>query len=501
MGRVTRCYAATMSNPIHLLRGALVAFVASVSLSACSPAQHQPADSAGPPNIVIVFVDDLGYGDLSCYGETRWQTPHLDAMAADGVRFTSFYTAQPVCSASRAALLTGCYPNRIGIHNALMPDGKVGLADDETTLAELCRSRGYATAIFGKWHLGHLPPFLPLQHGFDTWHGIPYSNDMGPDNPNNKRWKELPTFHDGEVVEINSDQAPVTNDLTRRAVAFIEDAVADERPFFVYVPHPMPHIPLFVSEQGRGASGAGLYGDVAVELDRSVGAILEVLERTGVDDNTLVLFTSDNGPWLNYGDHAGTTAGFREGKGTTFEGGVRVPAIARWPGRIPPATVCDEPVMTIDVLPTVARLIDAELPALPIDGQDVWPLFTGEPGATSPHESYAFYYHRSQLQAVRAGRWKLHVPHKYRTTIGQVLGVDGNGGAYDYSAKIGLELFDLLADPGETTDVAGAHPEVMERMLEYVEAWRSELGDSAVEREGSGVREVGRVTAPEPEGG
>jgi len=448
----------------------------------------------GTPNLVVIFVDDMGWGDVGCNDDPAWQTPSIDGMAAEGVRFTDFYVAQPVCSASRAALLTGCYPNRLGIHGALNPSATHGIADTELTLAELCKGQGYATAMYGKWHLGSLPQFFPTRHGFDEWYGIPYSNDMWPGHPESpKAWVDLPTYDGDEVVDLNGDQRRFTTDFTERTVSFIERSVAAGKPFFAYLAHPMPHVPLHVSSERNGVSAVGLYGDVIEEIDWSVGRVLSTLRRLGVDDNTLVVFTSDNGPWLSYGDHAGGTGGFREGKGTTFEGGVRVPCVMRWPGVIPAGSICTEPAMTIDVLPTFAGLIEAELPGHTIDGRDIWPLIVGEPGAASPHESYVFYYRQGALEALRAGRWKLHLAHGYRSMEGRELGGGGKPGKYDYSRRIEGGLFDLEIDPFETTDVAAQNPMVVAQLMVLAERWRDELGDSIMKREGTGVREPGRV--------
>jgi arylsulfatase A-like enzyme len=446
------------------------------------------------PNIVVIFIDDMGWGDVGVQGAEGYATPAIDGLAAQGVRFTDFYVAQPVCSASRAALLTGCYPNRIGIHGALAPSNKNGIADSEVTLAELCRDKGYATAIFGKWHLGHHEQFLPTNHGFDEYLGIPYSNDMWPGHPENpKAWPPLPLIEDTEAIGFNTDQGLFTGDFTRRAVDFIERNSG--QPFFLYLAHPMPHVPLYVSSEFEGRTERGLFGDVIEEIDWSVGQVLEALDRTGVADETLVMFSTDNGPWLSYGDHAGSAGPLREGKGTTFEGGVRVPFIARFPGQILAGSTCSEPAMTIDVFPTVAGLLGAELPAHPIDGQDIWPLLSGMPGAVSPHEALFFYYHKNNLEAVRSGRWKLHLPHGYRTMRGRELGSGGRPGKYDYSAKTGLELYDLVADIGESENVAADNPDVVERMLALVERERATLGDALTKREGDPreVREPGRV--------
>jgi arylsulfatase A len=445
-----------------------------------------------PPNVVIVFTDDQGYADVGVYGATGFQTPNLDRLAREGVRFTDFYVAQAVCSASRAALLTGCYPNRLGIHGALGPNSRHGLHPDEVTVAELVKSRGYATAIFGKWHLGHHPGFLPLRHGFDEFFGLPYSNDMWPFHPEAApgTFPDLPLIEGEKMVQLNPDQRQFTRRFTERAVQFIERN--RDRPFLLYLAHPMPHVPLYVSEGFEGSSGNGLYGDVMEELDWSMGEILEALRRNRLDQNTLVVFLSDNGPWLSYGDHAGSAAPLREGKGTAWDGGVRVPALMRWPGRIPAGTLCREPAMTIDLFPTIARLTGARLPEHWIDGRDIWPLLSGEPGARSPQDAYFFYYHVNELHAVRSGRWKLVFPHTYRTLDGRPGGTGGIPVKYG-SARTGLALYDLELDPGEEVDLAGERPEVVSRLMDLAERAREDLGDSLTGRSGSNRREPGRL--------
>lgn len=448
------------------------------------------AEPATPPNIVVVYTDDLGYGDLGCYGATGYRTPNLDRLASEGVRFTDFYTAQAVCSASRAALMTGCYPNRIGILGALNTLSSNGINEQETTIAELLKSRGYATAIFGKWHLGFQQKFLPQRHGFDEFFGLPYSNDMRPNPLRPDSHPNLPLIEGMRTIEANPDQSTLTTRYTEHAVSFIERHRS--QPFFLYLPQSMPHVPLYVSDKFRGKTELGLYGDVIEEIDWSVGQILETLKRFKLDQQTLLIFTSDNGPWLPYGNHGGRSGPLREGKGTSFEGGVRVPCVMRWPGHIPAGTVCREPAMTIDLLPTFAKLTDAKLPAdRIIDGRDISALMTGQPGAKSPHKAFYFYWDRS-LEAVRSGRWKLHLPHEYRCMAGVTPGQDGT--AVNYAKKkIELSLFDLEKDIGETQNVAAENPEVVARMLQYAEAAREDLGDQATKRVGKNVRLPGEA--------
>lgn len=470
-----------------------------LSLAIINPVASPSAVSAEnlrPPNVVLIFCDDLGYGDLAVQGHPTIRTPHLDRLARDGIRFTDFYAAQAVCSASRAALLTGCYPNRVGISGALDHRSRIGLNPDETTLAEVLKSRGYATLHLGKWHLGHQPEFHPTRHGFEHWFGIPYSNDMWPYHPEAApgSYPPLPLFEDDTIVNANvgpRDQDQLTMELTRRAVDFIDQH--RQQPFFLYLAHPMPHVPLHVSDRQRGRSRAGLYGDVIEEIDASTGQILRALRRRNLEDNTLVIFTSDNGPWLSYGEHAGSSGPLREGKGTAWEGGVRVPFIARWPGRIPRRSVCREPAMTIDLLPTLAKLAGATLPVNRIDGRDIVPLLTGVAGARSPHESLWFYYHQNELHAVRSGPWKLVLPHAYRTLGDNPTRAVGGKPVRYQQARTELALYNLDTDPGESTDLATAHPEVVERLQIQVEKARADLGDRLTDRPATGARPPGRV--------
>jgi arylsulfatase A-like enzyme len=454
------------------------------------PSPSRGADGR-PPNVVLIFCDDMGYGDVGCFGSKGAATPNIDRLAAQGVRLTDFYVAQAVCSASRVALLTGCYNVRVGILGALGPNAKVGLNPAEFNMARMFKSKGYATAIFGKWHLGAVPQFLPLSQGFDQYVGLPYSNDMWPKHPENpKGYPPLPLYEQEKVVETNPSMDKLTGLYTERAVRFID--ANKEKPFFLYVPHSMPHVPLGAGPDFKGKSGYGLYGDVVSEIDWSVGQICDALKRNGLEENTLVIFTSDNGPWTTYGDHAGSSGGLREAKGTSFEGGIREPFVARWPGKIPAGAVVREPVMTIDLLPTFAKLVGGELPAdRKIDGKDVWALLSAKAGAKSPHEAY-FIYWGELLEAVRSGKWKLHFPHPYRETpkVRATGGTPTKAG----TGHIDLALFDLESDPGETKDVAKDHPEVVEHIKKLAENMRKDLGDSATKEKGAGRREPGRIT-------
>ena len=463
---------------MNLLRSALWLLVAASAALA--------ADR--PPNIVLMYADDLGYGDLGCYGAKGYTTPNLDRLAAEGVKFTDFYVAQAVCSASRTALLTGCYPNRVGILGALGPQSNHGIHDGETTIAEVLKTRGYATAIFGKWHMGHHPKFLPTRHGFDEYCGLPYSNDMWPKHPTSK-FPDLPLVDGEETVELNPDQTKLTTWYAEHAVKFIEQN--RERPFFLYLPHAMPHVPLFVSDKYKGRTERGLFGDVIAEIDWSMGQILDTLARLNLDQQTLVIFTSDNGPWLSYGNHAGSAGPLREGKGTSFDGGVREPCVMRWPGKIPPGSTCREPAMTIDILPTLAKLAGAKVSQeRSIDGLDIWPLISSQADAKTTHEAFYFYW-GGALEAVRSGSWKLHFPHGYRTLKGEP-GRDGKPSPYA-QGKIGLELFDLSADLGESKNVAAEHPDVVARLQALADRARDDLGDTATGRKGKNVREPGRL--------
>ncbi|RRQ49553.1 arylsulfatase [Maribacter algicola] len=451
------------------------------------------SDENRPPNVVLIFTDDQGYNDVGVFGAGDIKTPNLDQMAKEGLKLTSFYAAQAVCSASRAGILTGCYPNRIGIHNALMPNSKVGLNPEETTLAEILKAKGYATGIFGKWHLGDAPEFMPNNQGFDEYFGIPYSNDMWPLHPQQGpvfNFGPLELYHNEKVIDTLTDQSNLTTMITERSVSFINSN--KDKPFFLYVPHPQPHVPLFVSDKFKGKSDRGLYGDVIMELDWSVGEILKALDKNGLTENTIVIFTSDNGPWLAYGNHAGSAYPLREGKGTAWEGGQREPFLIKYPKKIPADRVVDAPVMAIDILPTIAEATNAQLPQKKIDGKSAWSLFTGLT-ENSPQKAYFYYYHVNELFGVRYGKWKLYFPHTYRTMEGQEPGKDGLPGDYKLVDLEEIELYDLENDESETKNMAGEYPEVVEVIKAMADAMRAELGDSLMGMEGSERREPGRA--------
>lgn len=447
---------------------------------------------AKTPNVVIMFMDDMGYADIGAFGAKSYPTPNLDKMAKEGRKFTDFYVTQAVCSASRAGLLTGCYNVRIGILGALGPKSNIGISPNEVTIAEICKQKGYATGCFGKWHLGHHKKFLPKQHGFDEYFGLPYSNDMWPYHPGVlhlpmeeriKRWPHLPLIEGNKVINPKvsaKDQEKLTTQYTERAVSFIEKN--KDKPFFAYIPHSMVHVPLYVSKKFKGKSGAGLFGDVMMEVDWSVGQIMKTLKKHKLEKNTLFIFTSDNGPWLNYGDHAGSAAPLREGKGTMFEGGCREPTLAWWPGKIPANSVCKEPLMTIDLLPTIAEMIGAKLPGHRIDGKNILPLMLSD-DAKSPHKAY-YFYNGNQLQAVRQGKWKLHFPHGYRTMAGKPGGTGGIPTNYS-QAKIELSLFDLHQDIGESKDLKAEFPDIVTRL--------SELGKKFDEKLKKTKRQPGKI--------
>ena len=454
------------------------------------------------PNIVIIFMDDLGYGDISNFGAINYKTPNIDKLVNEGMLFTNFYSAQAVCSASRAGLLTGTYPNRIGISGALMPYSKHGLHDDEITIAEMLKEKGYATGIFGKWHLGHQKKFLPNNHGFDTYLGIPYSNDMWPvdfdgnqisdtSNWKKKTYPQLPLIQDFEKVkEIKTleDQSILTTLYTEKSVEFINEN--KDRPFFLYLPHSMPHVPIAVSDKFLGKSKQGLYGDLMMEIDWSIGEIIKSIESNNLSENTLIIFTSDNGPWLNFGNHAGSTGGLREGKGTSFEGGQRVPTVMMWSGVIPEGKIANQLSSTIDILPTIAHVTGGKLPEHKIDGVNIFDILKGT--EKEPRDHFYYYYGNNNLEAVRKDNWKLLLPHSSRSYKGVLPKNDGHGGPYN-RIETGLELYNLRRDPGEEYDVIKLYPEIAEEIMKLVEIARQDMGDNLTARKGSNVRENGKL--------
>ncbi len=481
------------------------------------PADNGPALGANAatsslqrkPNVVMIVADDMGYADLGTQGAVGFKTPHLDQMAAEGTRFTRFYVSQAVCTASRAALMTGCYPNRIGMQGAYNHTSRDGIADEEWLLPEMFKDIGYATAGFGKWHLGTRIKFHPLRHGFDEWMGIPYSNDNSKYHPSlASEMPPLPLYDGEKVIETDPDQASFTQRFTDRAIDFIERNA--NRPFFLYLPHVMPHVPIFASREFMGRSQAGLYGDVMQELDHSVGRLVSTLRRLKIEESTLVIFISDNGPFLSYGEHAGSAKPLREGKLTTFEGGVRVPCLVQWTGHVPAGRVSSEPFMGIDWLPTLTEMVGGKAPQRKIDGRSVRSLILGDPGARSPHDAL-YFYSGTALQAIASGRWKLHLPHPYITVAAEPgrggkpsnwgklaptsiaqSGVEGIATRHGYRIEM-LEqsLFDLEADPGEQKNVAKEHPEVVAQLEKMAQRARQELGDSLVGIQGQGLRPSG----------
>ncbi len=464
--------------------------------------QNAGAADRKPTNFVVIYMDDMGYGDPACYGGISGLTPNLDRMAREGMRFSSFYVAQAVCSASRAALLTGCYSNRVGISGALGPNAKTGLDPQEDTIADVLKRRGYACGIFGKWHLGDHQPYLPLQQGFDEYFGLPYSNDMWPvdydgtpippgqkrnaddGKPHRSYYPPLFLMENNEKVrEVRNltDQDELTTLYTERATGFI--AKHKDKPFFLYLPHTMVHVPLGVSAKFRGKSGHGLYSDVLMEIDWSVGRILETLKEHGLEKNTLVVFASDNGPWRNFGNHAGSPGPLREGKMTMWEGGCRVPCIARWPGFIPAGVVCNKIASTIDLLPTLAEIAGARLPERRIDGVSILSLLQNKRGA-DPRRSILLYYGQT-LTGVREGKWKLQLPHKTLTYEGFSPGSDGIPGPTG-NRSVTLALYNMDNDVGEQTNLADRYPEVVARLRKIADAARADLGDTG--NPGPGIR-------------
>ncbi len=454
------------------------------AVAAIGPAAALPrwlgAAPAERPNFIVICTDDQGYGDLGCYGSKKLKTPNIDRMAAEGMRLTDFYVTAPVCTPTRSSLMTGCYPRRIGLHqHVLFPNSTKGLNPSEITIAELLKPLGYATACIGKWHLGYQKKFLPTSQGFDYYFGIPFSNDMWlppgmdyapdaklpPNFPDEVRKKgerkraTVPLMRNDKVIEYPAVQATLTERYTAEAIRFIK--ANKDKPFFIYLPHTMPHWPLHVSERFKGKSGAGLFGDVIMCIDWSVGQILSTLKSLGLDRKTLVIYTSDNGP------AAGSAGPLRGRKGTTWEGGMREPCIAWWPGKIPAGSVCSELATIMDLLPTIAPLAGTKPPSdRVIDGKDIWPLLSGQPGAKSPYQAFFYHTARGQLAAVRSGKWKLHIvapPQRRR-----------RGQPARQPLKPPL-LYDLSSDIGETRNVAAEHPDVVKRLTALLKDFDAEL--------------------------
>ena len=438
------------------------------------------------PNIVFILADDLGYGDLSSYGSETIETINIDKLAENGVKLTSYYAAQPVCSASRAAILTGVYPNRIGIYNAFGPTSDSGISHNEYTLAEMLKDNGYKTGIFGKWHLGSKKEFFPTNHGFDEFYGILYSNDMWrwhPEYPEGYP-QDLLLYRNENALKEIIDQSNLTKDITTESINFIEKN--KDNPFFLYIAHPQPHVPLFVSEDFEDLTGNGLYADVITEIDYSVGRVLDKIEEIGLTENTIVVFTSDNGPWLSYGNHSGSSGIYREGKGTTWEGGVRVPSIIKFPNGLKPNEI-DEPIMAIDWMPTFANITRSKLSQNKIDGKDIWPLLSGEVDQ-SPHEKLYFYYRVNELHSIRMNDWKIQFSRTYRSLNGKKGGKDGIPVKYEMNLIDKNELYNLKDDPQERIDVYDKFPEIAKKMEELAEKARVELGDNLKGRKGKGNR-------------
>ncbi|MDR0393756.1 MAG: sulfatase [Tannerella sp.] len=449
--------------------------------------------AAGYTNFVVINLDDVGYGDFSFNGAYGYVTPNIDRMASEGMRFTHFLVSQPISGASRAGLLTGCYPNRIGFSGAPGPNSPYGIHEDEVTMGELMKRKGYKTAIFGKWHLGDAEQFLPLQNGFDEYYGLPYSNDMWPFHPQQGtafNFPDLPTIDGNKIVGYNTDQTQFTTDYTTRSVNFIRKNRS--QPFFLYLAHSMPHVPLAVSDRFRGKSEQGLYGDVMMEIDWSVGEVLNTLRELGLEERTLVILTSDNGPWTNYGNHAGSAGGLREAKAVTFDGGNRVPCVMYWKGTIQPGVTCNKPASNIDLFPTLAEISGAPLPEHKIDGVSLLPLIKQEKDA-NPRTSFVYYFNKNDLEAVTDGMFKLVYPHRYTTYSQHLPGNDGQPGVLTGLTIDKPELYDLRRDPGERYNVIAQYPEVVMKLSKIADEMREDLGDDLTRRKGTGRREHGVV--------
>jgi len=465
---------------MRILKLILVLFVPAfvASMMSCG---GEPVEETIPPNVVVIFLDDSGWADFHPFGNPAYPTPYVQKMADEGCRYTNFYVPQAICSASRSVLMTGCYPGRTKVFGAHAPR-REGLSREFATMGEVFRNHGYATACFGKWHLGDQEGRRSHDRGFDETCGIMYSNDMWRHHPVNPdywgQW-ELQYWENGEIAIPGltaEHQEMLTTWYTEHAVDFI-DRHQDE-PFFLYVPHAMPHVPLFCSPKFKGKSGAGLYGDVMMEIDWSVGMINEALEKNGLAENTIVVLTSDNGPWKSYGNHSGHTpfggpwdeVPCADAKGTSFEGGIRSACVIKYPAGLEPGGVSDSIFSTVDLLPTLAAVTGAELPLNQIDGENVWPVISGMEGAVNPHDYYPFTTgNRFEGVISGNGRWKLHLPHPYRVMV--EIGNDGQGGRY-VQEEIGLSLFDLENDPDEENNVIDQHPDIAEKLQAFAESHR-----------------------------
>ena len=459
-----------------LLRAFLIA-LASVGFGLRAAAQP-----LAPPNVIVVLADDLGYGDLTSYGSPNAHTPHLDRLAREGMRLTDAY-AFPTCSPSRAALLTSRYPPAVGIPRVLGPAGPRWTADRQhgldpagtTTIAEVLSAAGYATAIVGKWHLGHFAATMPTEHGFDRYYGIPYSNDMLPPEYDDLPLLDARAGRGVDTAALNPDQDTLTAAYLRASLAFVEDRAAAEQPFFLYLAHHLPHVPLHGGEAFADRA-RGPFAAAVEEVDDGVGRLTAKLDTLGIADNTVVVFASDNGPWLSYGDHAGSAGPFREGKGTSLEGGMRVPMIWRYPAAIPADAVSHVRASLLDVLPTVAALAGAEAPT-DVDGRDLSAVLRGDVYDLGAEEPF-YYWREGRVEAVRRGRYKLHVPHEYRVV--DEVGMGGVRGTYR-NETIGRVLFDLVADPSERYDLSGEYPDLVAELQALVEAHEEEVLATAVE--------------------
>ena len=453
----------------------------------CQSTTLKEKTSTESPNIIIILTDDQGYGDLSSFGATDIQTPNIDALGKEGSKYTRFYVPQSQCTPSRAGILTGCYPNRVGVDWVFLPHHKTGLNPSEETIAEILQPAGYQSAYFGKWHLGHLPEFLPTNQGFNEYFGIPYSNDMWPLNPRKDyTFPALPLIENTSVIDTVDEQLQqeMTNLLTQKSIDFIKRN--KDQPFFMVLSHPMPHVPLYVSDRFKGKSNRGLYGDVMMELDWSTGEIMKTLKENGLEENTMVLFFSDNGPWIAYGNHGGSTAGFKEGKETSFEGGIRSPLLIKYPAQIPAGQTISTPINGIDFLPTFANMANVDLPKKKIDGKDIINQLRGT-SKKMAHDAYYFYMNKNQLEAVMTERWKLVVPHEFNSLNGKAGGMDGTLAAYE-KISIDMALYDLQNDEKELTNVAKAHPDIVATLQSKADSIRLVLGDKVTGIVGKEIR-------------